>query len=129
MPIDRSDVAYYAAFAALLVLTLASWLARDAKESRTDTWLGELSYPLFLAHGPVIIAATSALLASGLKVGFEATLLILVGLSAGAAALLTIYVERPLMGWRRRHQNRSMPGGAVWSQRSASSSAATSSRA
>jgi peptidoglycan/LPS O-acetylase OafA/YrhL len=126
IPIDRADVIYYILFSALLVVTLAVWLSRDANEHPHDTWLGELSYPLFLAHGPVIIAGMTAINALGLTLPFELKVLILVGLAVGAAALLTLYVERPLMAWRRRRRTRALSGASAWSQKSASSSAATS---
>jgi peptidoglycan/LPS O-acetylase OafA/YrhL len=112
---DHTDVAYFAIMSILLVVTIASWLARPAPvQNATDTSLGEISYPLFLIHGPVLIGLQFSMNQIGFDPAFEVTLAILIAASLGASKLLAICVERPLMTWRRKFRlplgkSRAMP--------------------
>jgi peptidoglycan/LPS O-acetylase OafA/YrhL len=102
---DYAHAAYYTLISGLIAAIVAAWLARPAPAPNpSDTWLGELSYPLFLLHGPVIIGLQLALNAAGLELTFVATLSLLVVASFAVAALLVLLVERPVMAWRRRRR-------------------------
>jgi peptidoglycan/LPS O-acetylase OafA/YrhL len=110
---NATDALYYTVMAGLLIATMAAWLARPSRPNATDTWLGELSYPLFLIHGPTIIALQFAINALGLKPDFQVTFAVLVIGSIAMAQVLTILVERPLMSWRRRGKPAPQPARAV----------------
>jgi peptidoglycan/LPS O-acetylase OafA/YrhL len=112
-PTDTSDVIYFAVIATLLVITIAAWRARPARESRTDTWLGELSYPLFLIHGPAIMAIQFAMNVWGVKASFPVTMGYMLASAFVMALLLTVLVERPLMAWRRRERRVLQPRAAA----------------
>jgi peptidoglycan/LPS O-acetylase OafA/YrhL len=100
---DYVNVAYCTIMSALLVTMVATWLARPAPAGNaTDTRLGEMSYPLFLIHGPVIIGLQFALNAWRVPLTFAANLAILLAASFAAAMFLVRFVERPVMAWRRR---------------------------
>jgi peptidoglycan/LPS O-acetylase OafA/YrhL len=82
---------------------VASWLARPVPAPRPlDTWLGEISYPLFLVHGPVIIGLQFALNAWPVELPFIADLALLLAAPFAAAMVVVALVERPVMAWRRR---------------------------
>ena len=101
--IDYSDVAYFVIISGLFVIALAAMLARPSPaQNPTDRHLGEISYPLFLIHGPVIVAVQFAMNQLNLRPPFDVALAILAGASVAVAALLTVLVERPVMAWRRK---------------------------
>jgi peptidoglycan/LPS O-acetylase OafA/YrhL len=107
-PSDFMGVARYTVVSGVFTAIVATWMARPAPSPRaTDTWLGELSYPLFLIHGPVIIGVQFALNAWSVQLTFTANLAILLAASFAAAMLLVIFVERPVMAWRRSFRPRS----------------------
>ena len=88
---------------ALIVTMVATWLARPVPAPRAiDTWLGEMSYPLFLVHGPVIIGVQFALNAWHVQLPFVAGLVVLLAASFAVAMVMLTMVERPVMAWRRR---------------------------
>jgi peptidoglycan/LPS O-acetylase OafA/YrhL len=64
--------------------------------------LGEISYPLFVIHGPTIIGLQFAMNAWHITPTFAIDLAILLAASFAAAMLLLKFVERPVMAWRRR---------------------------
>jgi peptidoglycan/LPS O-acetylase OafA/YrhL len=100
--VDYGDILYFMIMSLLFVIAVAAWLARPSPpENRADTWLGEISYPLFLAHGPVIIGSQLLMNRLGFQLPFEAALTILIVASFLAAAVLAAVVERPVMAWRR----------------------------
>jgi peptidoglycan/LPS O-acetylase OafA/YrhL len=100
---DYFHVAYMTLLSALFFTIVAVWLARPAPvRNATDTWLGEVSYPLFVIHGPTIIGIQFAMNASDIKLAFGPELAILLAASFVAAILLVQCVERPVMAWRRR---------------------------
>jgi peptidoglycan/LPS O-acetylase OafA/YrhL len=78
-------------------------VARSASSGpeRHATWLGEISYPLFLIHGPVIIALQFAMNRLVFDPRFDVTRAILVAASFVAATFLAAFVEHPVMAWRR----------------------------
>jgi peptidoglycan/LPS O-acetylase OafA/YrhL len=100
---DYVNTAYLTTMSGLFVTMVATWLARPAPAANAaDTWLGEISYPLFLIHGPVIIGLQFAMNAWRVPLTFVANLAILLAGSFIAAMLLVTFVERPVMAWRRR---------------------------
>ena len=100
----------------LFAIVIASHLARSGPQLALDKWLGEISYPLFLAHGPVIIAVGSLLKAFGPSLGFSisfgALMLILMSSSLAAAQAILVLVERPVMSWRRSLTSEEAPSAA-----------------
>jgi len=101
-PSDLMSVARYVIVSGVFTAIVATSMARPTPPpNTTDTRLGELSYPLFLIHGPAIIAVQFALNAWGVHLTFVANLAILLAVSFAAAMLLVVFVERPVMAWRR----------------------------
>jgi peptidoglycan/LPS O-acetylase OafA/YrhL len=87
----------------LFVTIVAAWIARPSPpQNATDRWLGEMSYPLFVSHGPAIIGLQFALNAWSVHLPFAANLAILLAASFATAMCLLTVVERPVMAWRRR---------------------------
>ena len=77
--VDYGDILYLMIMSLLFVIAVAAWLARASPpENRADKWLGEISYPLFLAHGPVIIGSQLLINRLGFELPFEAALTILI---------------------------------------------------
>jgi peptidoglycan/LPS O-acetylase OafA/YrhL len=94
--------AYFAVISGLFLTVVATWLAHpDPAPRASDIWLGEMSYPLFLMHGPAIIAVQFALNAAGVRLTFAANLAVLLAAAFVAAMLMLTLVERPVMAWRR----------------------------
>jgi peptidoglycan/LPS O-acetylase OafA/YrhL len=93
----------------LFAVVIASHLARSGPRLALDRWLGEISYPLFLAHGPVIIAVGSFLKALGLSMSFGVLMLILMSSSLVAAHAVVVLIERPVMSWRRSLRSEEAP--------------------
>lgn len=109
---DYDNAAYYSVLAGVFATIVATWMARPAPPaSAADTWLGELSYPLFLVHGPVIIGVQFALNAWGVHLTFVANLAILLAGSFAVAMIVVVLVERPVMAWRRSFRPRPTPAG------------------
>jgi peptidoglycan/LPS O-acetylase OafA/YrhL len=94
--------AYFTIMSVLFLTVVAAWLARpDPAPRASDVWLGEMSYPLFLMHGPAIIGAQFALNAAGIHLTFGANLAMLLAAAFAAAMVMVTLVERPVMAWRR----------------------------
>jgi peptidoglycan/LPS O-acetylase OafA/YrhL len=97
------QVVYCTILSGLYFTIVATWLARPSPvRGETDTWLGEISYPLFLIHGPTIIGLQFAMNAWHIELTFGANLAILLAASFAAAMLLLKFVEQPVMAWRQR---------------------------
>jgi peptidoglycan/LPS O-acetylase OafA/YrhL len=86
----------------MFAVIMACHLAKDGRELQLDRWLGDISYPVFLIHGPIMMAVASALKASGAVFDFGEMLLILLGSAILAAQLVFVFVERPVMRLRKR---------------------------
>jgi peptidoglycan/LPS O-acetylase OafA/YrhL len=96
-------LAYCTLLSGLYLTIVATWLARPSPvRGAGDTWLGEISYPLFVIHGPTIIGLQFAMNSWHIQLTFAANLAILLAASFAAAMLLLKFVERPVMAWRRR---------------------------
>lgn len=108
---DYFHVVYMTILSGLFFTIVAAWLARPSPaRSATDTWLGEISYPLFVIHGPTIIGVQFAMNAWHIRLTFAAELAILLAASFATATLLLMFVERPVMAWRRRIRVRQPQG-------------------
>jgi peptidoglycan/LPS O-acetylase OafA/YrhL len=92
--------------ALLFALIIGSHLAKSRRAMELDNWLGEISYPLFLVHGPVLIAVGSLLKLSGIApVSFGMMTAILMGSVIASAHLVLVLLERPVMRIRRLVMN------------------------
>jgi peptidoglycan/LPS O-acetylase OafA/YrhL len=85
----------------LFGIVIACHLSRDGKTMQMDEWLGDISYPLFLVHGPVMIAVASTLKALNVSLSFGTMAAVLLGSSILAAQVVFALVERPVMRMRR----------------------------
>jgi peptidoglycan/LPS O-acetylase OafA/YrhL len=69
-----------------------------SRRVRIDRWLGELSYPIYLIHLPVIGGIWTAFpTAQG-----DAMLLLEVALTLALSAIFVIYLDTPFEAWRQR---------------------------
>jgi peptidoglycan/LPS O-acetylase OafA/YrhL len=85
----------------LFTAVLAGHLSRPSSRLEIDDWLGEISYPLFLVHGPTMVAVVSAVKALGIHPDFGVMFCVLIGCAFAVAAMVVVFVERPVMRWRR----------------------------
>ena len=86
---------------ALFGLVLAVHLAKNGPKLALDDWLGEISYPLFLSHGPILVAVGSIAKMTGYSFSFGLLFCILMVVSFAAAQVIVVLVERPIMKFRR----------------------------
>jgi peptidoglycan/LPS O-acetylase OafA/YrhL len=101
--VSRVSFLYYAAMGlafALLILDAYQNKAGDS-ESRMNRFLGEMSYPLYLVHGPVIVFLAYLINVFDVKIFFFWHFFILVGGALLAASLFVVAVERPVMRFRK----------------------------
>lgn len=99
---DYFHLFYMTILASLFFTIVAAWLARPSPApNAADTWLGEISYPLFVIHGPAIMGLQFAMNAWRITLPFTIDLAILLAASFASATLLLMFVERPVMAWRR----------------------------
>jgi peptidoglycan/LPS O-acetylase OafA/YrhL len=96
-----SVVLFYLGLSALFALAIVSALGTSSGESRIDRWLGEISYPLFLCHGPVIVFVAFVLREFDLHPNFAVCAMLMVGLSIAVAQAVLVLVERPVLRWRK----------------------------
>jgi peptidoglycan/LPS O-acetylase OafA/YrhL len=75
-------------------------LAKDGPRLGIDDWLGDISYPLFLSHGPVVIAIASAFKAVRLRIDVGPLLFLMAIAAFAVAQAMVTFVERPIMSWR-----------------------------
>ncbi len=97
-----TSLIYFAALGVLFAVTVVCQLASESHRSRHDQWLGEISFPLFLVHGPMFILVATGLRWAGWTPTYGVLLAIMFACSLGAAQLLVRFVERPVMAWRSR---------------------------
>jgi peptidoglycan/LPS O-acetylase OafA/YrhL len=106
-PLTEASLGAILQFAVLglaFAVVVASYTAKPMWLSLTtafDRWLGDISYPLFMAHGPVIIFTGFLINWSGLQTTFTVHLLIQCVVALVAAHLMMVLVDRPLAAWRR----------------------------
>ena len=115
MPLFETSLAsalYYILLAGAFAFLTVGFVARTGavRGSGLDRWLGVLSYPLFLAHGPVIMALATFYRALGLTLPFGTYVLALCAPAIVVAWLLAVAVEQPVMALRRRMRVRAAPG-------------------
>jgi peptidoglycan/LPS O-acetylase OafA/YrhL len=98
-------IAYYLTLGAAFAFVIVGFNARVTGLDRhpLDRMLGDVSYPLYLVHGPVIVFV-AYLLNRRLPAAIPFTAYVAACCCAAAAAalLLTVAVERPLMALRQR---------------------------
>ncbi len=87
------------AFALLIVGAYQKNVGDSA--SRINKFLGELSYPLYLVHGPAIVFLGFLINKSGQTIAFFWYFLILIAGALLAASLFVVAVERPVMRFRK----------------------------
>jgi peptidoglycan/LPS O-acetylase OafA/YrhL len=95
------------AFAFLLVVYTSK--PEDRAVATVDRWLGGISYPLFLAHGPVLIFLGSLLAWCQSPLTYSLALLVLCCINLSVAHLLAKVIEQPVMRWRRSTATRLPP--------------------
>jgi peptidoglycan/LPS O-acetylase OafA/YrhL len=83
-------------------------LARHSRTLSLDDWLGEISYPLFLSHGAVIIAIGALGKMVHSHTSFGVMFIWLMASSLIASHFIVIKIERPLMKWRHSRSSRSV---------------------
>jgi peptidoglycan/LPS O-acetylase OafA/YrhL len=81
----------------LFTVVMACHLSKHGPAMQLDDWLGNISYPLFLVHGPILIAVGSALKASGLVLPFGALAAACFGCSVLVAHAVYVLIERPIL--------------------------------
>jgi peptidoglycan/LPS O-acetylase OafA/YrhL len=96
-----SSVLFYLGLSGLFALAIISALGTKAGESRIDRWLGEISYPLFVCHGPVIVFVAFCLREFDLHPNFAVCAMLMVGLSIAVSQAVLVLVERPVLRWRK----------------------------
>ena len=96
-----SSVLFYLGLSGLFALAIISALGTSSGEGRIDRWLGEISYPLFLCHGPVIVFVAFCLREFDLHPNFAVCAMLMVGLSIAVSQAVLVLVERPVLRWRK----------------------------
>jgi peptidoglycan/LPS O-acetylase OafA/YrhL len=95
---------YYLLLAAAFAGVIVGFAARgrDVAPHALDRWLGLISYPIFLIHGPIVIFGGYLLARSGFPLGFGASFALLAAASIAVAMVMAVLVERPVMAMRAR---------------------------
>lgn len=96
---------YYTALGLAFVLLIIDAYQKQVgeSESRMKSFLGELSYPLYLVHGPVIVFLGFLMNKFDLKIHFFWHFLILISGALLAASLFVVVIERPVMRFRKSY--------------------------
>lgn len=69
---------------------------------RFFSFLGLLSYPLYLVHAPTIMMVASLLLYFHIRMPTELAWLLMVTVAFAAASVVALGFEKPVLAWRRR---------------------------
>lgn len=86
-----ADVSFYVVFPLVIVL---GW--SEAGHGRAVRWLGELSYPLYVLHWPVLAVCVPIL---GRRVGLPASTVIGCAASIAVAWLALTFYDEPIRAW------------------------------
>lgn len=92
---------FYPTLAAAFAFLVLAWSPRGESNHWYDRMLGNLSYPLYLVHGPMVAFTTYLIVAGNGHLTFSVFLTVIVCSAVFAAAILEICVERPVMSLRR----------------------------
>jgi peptidoglycan/LPS O-acetylase OafA/YrhL len=79
-----------------------------SRRVRADRWLGELSYPIYLIHLPVIQAMEAAFPAAH----GPALLLVELVVTLALSTAFVVYVDAPFEAWRQRRGHLTLPSDA-----------------
>ena len=90
-------------FSFSLLIIRAKVLHVESFEAKWKRLLGEISYPLFLVHGPIIILVGYLTNSHAIALPFIAHLLLLLIAAFVAASVLLVTVERPVMRLRSEY--------------------------
>lgn len=101
---DASRVAwvYYPVLALTFAVVVVGLAAKgETVPHRVDRWLGNVSYPLYLGHGPTITFVAYLIALTGGRPPFVLYVLALCAAAVVVSIVLWLVVERPIM-WLRR---------------------------
>ena len=106
--VTRVSLFYYLTLAVGFAFLTIGFLARRVQLARTplDRWLGLISYPLFITHGPVIIGVATLYRRLGVSLGFGPYVLALAAPAILIGLFFAVAVDRPVMAWRERIRSR-----------------------
>ena len=106
-PGNRDGFVLAAAASCIVVAALSPGAVRDALSMRWATWLGKVSFPLYLVHVPVALTVgAAAYLAAPPGLGTLAALAAAVPVSVALAVAGERWVDAPLVGALRRARRR-----------------------
>lgn len=93
----------------LALVAIVMLAARARANAASARWLGEMSYPLYAIHTPLLALLHRSIAGSGLGTGTPALLALLAGCAAIAVVAERVghLVERPYMAWRARGHTQS----------------------
>lgn len=100
---------YYSGLGGAFAAVLATHLAQKPHEAALDRWLGEISYPLFLIHGPAMIMAATLIRTAGVQMDGGPFCLILMVVAVLCSQAVLMLVEQPIMAFRRRRRSTPVP--------------------
>ncbi len=88
-----------------LLLNLRSWPSWLLEHKASTNALGNISYPLYLLHGPLLVLMGSFMLFAGLTPAFSVAFFALLLTSVIIGGLFCIPLEVRLMNWRKEYLN------------------------
>ena len=105
--IERS-VVYYGILGLCFALVIVGCYTNEGdvmskQACQTNIRLGLLSYPLYLIHGPIIIFMGFIINRSGIKIRFDLHFLILTTSAIIASWAVVVFVERPVLEFRKKY--------------------------
>lgn len=101
---EGASFLFYIGLAAFYALMIATYIVADNPGGPLwlDRWLGEISYPIFVVHGPMLIFTGYLMKRMGIAIGFLPYVVICMCINLLAAHLLAMAIEGPVMRWRKR---------------------------
>jgi peptidoglycan/LPS O-acetylase OafA/YrhL len=97
----------------LFAIMMACHLSKNGPKLHLDSWLGNISYPLFLVHGPILLATGSTLKASGIVLPYFVLVAVCFGCSLIVAEGVYVLVERPVLRMRKTMHSSRTPEGTL----------------